>query len=225
MPEQCRARSHTPTLGVPAFVPARCVQVEALRAERCTAVEGPGAECPTAFKPLPKFAHTRLPPAMLHATREFVAPSPIQSQCWPIILSGRDLIGIASTGSGKTLGFGLPMLAHIAAQRVRARARTCAEECAGRQRGPACLHCVTCVGRAANGRVPVTWLACCCAQDAGVVGQGKGKGPFAVVMAPTRELALQINQVRAHARVCAHVHAHTSGPVWCHVPTRSWQRA
>ena len=32
-------------------------------------------------------------------------------------------------------------------------------------------------------------------QDAGVVG--KGKGPYAVVMAPTRELALQINQVRS----------------------------
>lgn len=38
-------------------------------------------------------------------------------QVWPIILSGHDLIGIAATGSGKTLGFGLPMLRHIRAQR------------------------------------------------------------------------------------------------------------
>jgi len=78
-----------------------------------------GAEDPCAFKPLPKFAHTGLPANMLHATREFTTPSPIQSQCWPIIQSGRDLIGIASTGSGKTLGFGLPMMAHIHAQKVR----------------------------------------------------------------------------------------------------------
>lgn len=38
-------------------------------------------------------------------------------QVWPLILSGHDLIGIAATGSGKTLGFGLPMLRHIKAQR------------------------------------------------------------------------------------------------------------
>jgi hypothetical protein len=54
---------------------------------------------------------------MLHATRTFQQPSPIQSQCWPIVLSGRDLIGVAATGSGKTLAFGLPMLRHVAAQR------------------------------------------------------------------------------------------------------------
>lgn len=33
----------------------------------------------------------------------FTAPTPIQSQGWPIALSGRDLVGIAKTGSGKTL--------------------------------------------------------------------------------------------------------------------------
>ena len=46
-----------------------------------------------------KFEHTGLPANMLHATRNFVAPSPIQAQCWPIILAGRDLIGIAATGA------------------------------------------------------------------------------------------------------------------------------
>lgn len=40
----------------------------------------------------------------------FAAPSPIQAQAWPILLSGRNLVGIAETGSGKTLGFGLPAL-------------------------------------------------------------------------------------------------------------------
>lgn len=46
----------------------------------------------------------------------FKAPTPIQSQGWPMALSGRDLIGIAATGSGKTLSFILPALIHIRAQ-------------------------------------------------------------------------------------------------------------
>ena len=33
----------------------------------------------------------------------YVRPTPIQSQAWPILLSGHDLVGIAQTGSGKTL--------------------------------------------------------------------------------------------------------------------------
>ena len=113
----------------------------AARAERRTAVEG----CDLA--PVLTFEQTGLGAELLHSTREFAAPSPIQAQCWPIILSGRDLIGIAATGSGKTLGFGLPMMAHIAANKAP--------------------------GGAAAGR----------------------KGPFAVVLAPTRELALQIAAV------------------------------
>eukprot|EP00891_Asterochloris_glomerata_P007590 jgi/Astpho2/7590/fgenesh1_pm.00115_%23_8_t len=55
---------------------------------------------------------------LLHAIRDFVEPSPIQAQCWPIISSGHDLVGIAATGSGKTLAFGLPALQHIRAQRT-----------------------------------------------------------------------------------------------------------
>jgi len=43
----------------------------------------------------------------------FTTPTPIQSQSWPIVLSGRDLIGIAKTGSGKTLAFTLPAIVHI----------------------------------------------------------------------------------------------------------------
>ena len=45
----------------------------------------------------------------------FAAPSPIQAQCWPIVLSGADLVAVAKTGSGKTLGFLLPLL-HLIAQ-------------------------------------------------------------------------------------------------------------
>ncbi len=46
----------------------------------------------------------------------FTKPSPIQAQSWPVVLSGRDMIGIAATGSGKTMAFLLPALVHIQAQ-------------------------------------------------------------------------------------------------------------
>ncbi|KAF1744886.1 hypothetical protein MXB_4999, partial [Myxobolus squamalis] len=47
---------------------------------------------------------------------KFSEPSPIQCQAWPIIMSGHDLIGIAQTGTGKTLAFLLPALIHIDSQ-------------------------------------------------------------------------------------------------------------
>jgi ATP-dependent helicase YprA (DUF1998 family) len=43
----------------------------------------------------------------------FQSPSPIQAQGWPVILAGSDLIAIAKTGSGKTLGFLLPVFHRI----------------------------------------------------------------------------------------------------------------
>jgi len=55
--------------------------------------------------------------ALLNAfCADFASPTPIQAQCWPIGLAGRDLIGIAETGSGKTLGFLLPAMARIGQQ-------------------------------------------------------------------------------------------------------------
>ncbi|XP_061497529.1 uncharacterized protein LOC1276058 [Anopheles gambiae] len=43
----------------------------------------------------------------------FTTPTPIQAQGWPIALSGRDMVGIAKTGSGKTLSYLIPALIHI----------------------------------------------------------------------------------------------------------------
>lgn len=45
--------------------------------------------------------------------QKYEKPMPIQAQALPVIMSGRDCIGIAKTGSGKTLAFVLPMLRHV----------------------------------------------------------------------------------------------------------------
>ncbi|XP_034033841.1 probable ATP-dependent RNA helicase DDX46 isoform X1 [Thalassophryne amazonica] len=49
--------------------------------------------------------------------QNYEKPTPIQAQAIPAIMSGRDLIGIAKTGSGKTIAFLLPMFRHIKDQR------------------------------------------------------------------------------------------------------------
>jgi len=93
-------------------------------------------------KPVRCFSHIGLPADLLKLVMAagFPGPSPIQSIGWPTALSGRDMVAVAQTGSGKTLGFLLPALVHMAAQ------------------------------------PPVQ----------------PGDGPIALVMAPTRELAVQI---------------------------------
>lgn len=59
-------------------------------------------------------------PPQLRSHR-FVSPSAIQAQAWPIAVEGRDLVAIASTGSGKTLGYLLPALMHIKVDRAPRR--------------------------------------------------------------------------------------------------------
>ncbi|XP_041645646.1 probable ATP-dependent RNA helicase DDX43 [Cheilinus undulatus] len=48
----------------------------------------------------------------------FAKPTPIQSQAWPVLLSGEDLIAIAQTGTGKTLAYLLPGFIHMEGQPV-----------------------------------------------------------------------------------------------------------
>jgi ATP-dependent RNA helicase DeaD len=61
------------------------------------------------------FAALKLPPALLSALTDvgYETPSPIQAACIPILLEGRDLLGEAQTGTGKTAAFALPVLARI----------------------------------------------------------------------------------------------------------------
>ncbi|EFJ52560.1 hypothetical protein VOLCADRAFT_103050 [Volvox carteri f. nagariensis] len=119
-------------------------------------------------EPFQAFRDAPFPPAVmdvLHSAR-YGEPSPIQAQAWPIALAGRDLVAIASTGSGKTLGFLLPALLHIQASEA-----------------------ATGDGWEARGCDPAL-------------------GPTAVVLAPTRELA---RQIEAEARRFSHVVV-SSGP-------------
>eukprot|EP01083_Nonionella_stella_P033154 90757_1 len=71
-------------------------------------------ECEQGVPPAPisKFKHMRFPPAIIKGLRakKIKYPTPIQMQALPTVLSGRDCIGIAYTGSGKTLVFALPMI-------------------------------------------------------------------------------------------------------------------
>lgn len=67
-------------------------------------------------KPVTSFEESRFPKYIfqqLEQTENFVAPTAIQSQSWPILLSGRDMVGIAETGSGKTISFILPAIVHV----------------------------------------------------------------------------------------------------------------
>uniref|UniRef100_A0A8B9PQE6 Probable ATP-dependent RNA helicase DDX46 n=1 Tax=Apteryx owenii TaxID=8824 RepID=A0A8B9PQE6_APTOW len=114
------------------------VNVYRLELEGIT-VKGKG--CP---KPIKTWVQCGISMKILTALKKhgYEKPTPIQTQAIPAIMNGRDLIGIAKTGSGKTIAFLLPMFRHIMDQRQL-------EE---------------------------------------------GEGPIAVIMTPTRELALQITK-------------------------------
>jgi len=61
---------------------------------------------------VPLFADSGLHPLILQAIAEtgYVSPTPIQAQAMPVILDGRDVMGAAQTGTGKTAAFTLPIL-------------------------------------------------------------------------------------------------------------------
>ncbi|XP_040993787.1 DEAD-box ATP-dependent RNA helicase 52A-like isoform X1 [Juglans microcarpa x Juglans regia] len=101
--------------------------------------------------PVESFTDMCLDPSIMKdiAFHEYTTPTSIQAQAMPVALSGRDLLGCAETGSGKTAAFAIPMIQHCLAQS------------------------------------PVR----------------RGDGPLALVLAPTRELAQQIEkEVKAFSR-------------------------
>jgi ATP-dependent RNA helicase RhlE len=59
------------------------------------------------------------------AQEDYVTPTPIQAKAVPLVLAGRDLIGIAQTGTGKTAAFALPILNRLAAAPRAPEKKTC----------------------------------------------------------------------------------------------------
>jgi ATP-dependent RNA helicase RhlE len=59
------------------------------------------------------------------AAEGYETPTPIQTQAIPHVMAGRDLCGIAQTGTGKTAAFALPILHHFAEQQRRPQSRAC----------------------------------------------------------------------------------------------------
>jgi len=68
-----------------------------------------------ANRPITEFKHL---PAMPKEWRgplsAFSSPTPIQAAAWPSLFAGRDVVGVAETGSGKTIAFGLPCIRYLA---------------------------------------------------------------------------------------------------------------
>ena len=71
--------------------------------------------------PIKSFEEMRFPKAILDALKAkgITRPTPIQVQGIPVALSGRDMIGIAFTGSGKTISFTLPMVMRALEEELR----------------------------------------------------------------------------------------------------------
>ncbi len=105
---------------------------------------------------LPTFADLPLRAELLAVVEElgYTHPSPVQAEAIAPLVEGRDLIGQAATGTGKTAAFALPMLERLAEIRPQ---------------------------------------------------RGRGDAPFGMVLAPTRELALQVSE--AVSRYGAHLGA------------------
>ncbi|GAB5358367.1 hypothetical protein AAMO2058_000451400 [Amorphochlora amoebiformis] len=122
-------------------------EIKAFRQEHKIKLEGADLD----HKPFLSFSDLNFPSKYKSAIKSFKNPTPIQAEAWPIALRGRDIIGIAATGSGKTLGFTLPCLPKIAHIKL---------------------------GRSMRER-----------------------GPLMLVLSPTRELAMQTQEVAV--QVCA----------------------
>src|SRR3989344_5812157 len=61
------------------------------------------------------FSGLGIAPALLEALAKlnYKNPTPIQQQAIPVAMEGKDLVGIAQTGTGKTLAFGIPMIQRL----------------------------------------------------------------------------------------------------------------
>ncbi len=89
--------------------------------DRQSAVPGIVLWRPRKAKILTQFSDLGLSPQLLSvlATAGYETPTPIQEKAIPIVLEGRDVIGLAQTGTGKTAAFGLPMIQNLTSENRR----------------------------------------------------------------------------------------------------------
>ncbi len=68
-----------------------------------------------AKKKVPTFHDLGISPNLLRSIdqNKFITPTPIQHQCIPTAITGQDVVGIAQTGTGKTLAFGIPLIQRV----------------------------------------------------------------------------------------------------------------
>lgn len=99
------SQSAPSTNQVPQVTNGSQISVEAYRAKHEITIVG--NEAPAPFM---TFQSTGFPSEILREVLQagFSAPTPIQAQSWPIALKGRDIVAVAKTGSGKTLGYLIP---------------------------------------------------------------------------------------------------------------------
>lgn len=65
------------------------------------------------LEPVTQFSALKVHDDIKAALSNFKEPSPIQAASWPYLLAGKDVVGIAETGSGKTFAFGVPAMQYI----------------------------------------------------------------------------------------------------------------
>lgn len=96
---------------VPELAKMTSADVDAYKVE-LEGIQVKGKGCP---KPIKTWAQCGVSKKEMDVFKRlgFDKPTPIQCQAIPAVMSGRDLIGIAKTGSGKTIAFILPMFRHI----------------------------------------------------------------------------------------------------------------
>ncbi|RKP00276.1 hypothetical protein CXG81DRAFT_13427 [Caulochytrium protostelioides] len=74
------------------------------------------------FRPVLAFDQLVLNADVQATLKEYAAPTPVQAACWPPLLMGRDVVGIAATGSGKTMGFAVPAVQALSPQDAKKKA-------------------------------------------------------------------------------------------------------
>ncbi|KAG9237564.1 ATP-dependent RNA helicase dbp3 [Amylocarpus encephaloides] len=88
-------------------------EIDTFLADNFISIKDPLSTTPI-FRPILKFSYLPISdPAQLKPFKTFKAPTPIQAAVWPYLSAGRDVIGVAETGSGKTMAFAVPCVRHI----------------------------------------------------------------------------------------------------------------